>query len=314
VLHLLSGTFVFGAAGSYREVRRRLRPVREVFRQASSALLRERARRRFSAGDVRRSHGLSAPLIVSLTSYPPRFPTLRPTLECLLTQSIKPDRTVLWVADSDLHALPSEVVELERRGLDIETCADMGPFKKLVPALIRWPDAFICTADDDVYYHRTWLAEFVSHLAPSARVIPCHVARGVAVDGQGAPLPYRRWRHEASSRPHPLVFPIGLGGVLYPPASLSPEATNAALFTALCPTSDDVWVYWMARRNGWTFHRISNRQFVCWTGSQQVALQHDNLAFGNDLQIARLTATFGFPPFPERFHPHDARPAEVLHG
>src|SRR5262245_38866814 len=73
---LLLGTFVLGAMNSYREARRRLRPVRDALRQASSALLRERARRRFAASDLPRSHGLSAPLIVSLTSYPPRFPTL----------------------------------------------------------------------------------------------------------------------------------------------------------------------------------------------------------------------------------------------
>src|SRR5262245_7345809 len=100
---------------------------------------------------------------------------------------------------------------------------------------------------------------------------------------------FRRW-------PHRLTFPIGVGGVLYPPGCLTREATEIELFAALCPKSDDAWVYWMAQRNGWQFHRVGKRQFVCWTGSQEIALQHHNIPLGNDLQVAQLKARFGFPP------------------
>jgi hypothetical protein len=299
--------------GLFREARRKLRPVRAALRKISSAFLRERARRRFAAQDRPQPHGLPGPLVVSLTSYPPRFPTLRPTLECLLRQSVRADHTVLWVANSDLESLPLDVIELEGHGLTIETCADIGPFKKLIPALRRWPDAFICTADDDAFYHRTWLAELVSHWAPHEAAIPCQLARRVAIDADGAPAAYAKWRHESGEGASTFTFPIGLGGVLYPPGSLTSEATDAKLFTSLCPKSDDAWAYWMAQRNGWKFHRIGRRWFVCWAGSQEIALQHDNMPIGNDLQIARLKARFGFPPAPPaRWRSEAAREAESV--
>lgn len=46
-------------------------------------------------------HGLSVPLIVSLTSYSLRFKKLHLTLKCLLNQSIEPDKIILWISYDD---------------------------------------------------------------------------------------------------------------------------------------------------------------------------------------------------------------------
>jgi len=43
----------------------------------------------------RRRHHLHAPLVVSLTSYPPRFGTLALTLHSPLRQTLKPDHLIL---------------------------------------------------------------------------------------------------------------------------------------------------------------------------------------------------------------------------
>src|SRR5579864_6248399 len=96
-------------------------------------------------------HGLPGTLVVSLTSYPPRFPTVALTLRCLLTQSIKPDHVILWIAHADEARLPPEVLALRALGLEIRSTEDLRSFKKIVPALRDFPDAFIVTADDDVY-------------------------------------------------------------------------------------------------------------------------------------------------------------------
>jgi hypothetical protein len=285
---------------AYRELRSRLRPVRRAWRTMLGQVLLTRTALRWNSWLRQRNHPLRGELIVSLTSFPPRFATLAATLKCLLSQSVRPDRVVLWVSHADLPLVPLEVTALVPLGLEIRPCDDIGAFKKLIPALRRWPSAYIVTADDDVYYDPHWLKSLIGAYRPSRACAPCHRAHNIRLDARGArPAPYRSWRKLARpGESSPLVFPTGVGGVLYPPGSLHRDVLDEETFTALCPTSDDAWVYWMALRNGWQFERASNREFVCWPGSQVFALQHANVAGANDRQIANLCERFGYPAAP----------------
>jgi len=288
------------AAQMYRAARSTLRPLRSAARDIAGALLRLWVTfqwRRRRAGDA---HTLPAPLIVSLTSYPARFPTLALTLKCLLSQSIRPDVVLLWIARTDLDRLPPDVVALTADGLIIRPTADLRSFKKIVPALKAYPDAFIAIADDDVFYHRTWLAQLLDGYVSGRREIPCHRAHLIGLTDKGAPLPYLRWRHDArSSKISALTFATGVGGALYPPGSLHRDTVRQDLFMALCPASDDAWLFWMARLSGWRFRKVGGRKtFIPWPGTQRVALQHENAGGGNDAQIAALVAHYGFPSEP----------------
>jgi hypothetical protein len=68
-------------------------------------------------------------------------------------------------------------------------------YKKIIPALDAFPDAFICTADDEVYYWPTWLEELVRSANPHERVITCHRAHEIARTAQGAFASYRQWTY-----------------------------------------------------------------------------------------------------------------------
>jgi len=261
-----------------------------------------------------RVHGLAAPLIVSVTSYPKRFRTLALTIKCLLSQTIAPDAVMLWIADADKQALPGNVLTLQEAGLTIEYTEDLGSFKKIIPALRRFPKAFIATADDDVYYWPTWLEELVSAHSPGRREIVCHRVNKIRLGADSLPLPYTQWDFEyAGSEPSPLIFPTGVGGVLYPPDHLHPDVIDEATFRALCPSTDDAWLYWMGQRAGSQFRRTelgdtvtrglgssSRLSMTPWPGSQGVSLWRSNvlLGGGNDHQIRNLIDRFGFPPTP----------------
>lgn len=260
-------------------------------------------------------HGLTAPLIVSVTSYPKRFKTLGLTLKCLLSQTVAPDAVVLWIANADKEALPAEVLALQKAGLTIEYTEDLKSFKKIIPALRRFPNAFIATADDDVYYWPTWLAELVNAYSPAKREILCHRVNRIRLGANGLPLPYTQWDFEHMGfQPSPLIFPTGVGGVLYPPAHLHPDVVDEATFSALCPSADDAWMYWMGLRGGSQFRRTElarpmirwpgmSRRFsmIAWPGSQKVSLHWQNVpqGGGNDVQIRKLIDRFGFPPTPQ---------------
>ncbi|MCW8843194.1 MAG: glycosyltransferase family 2 protein [Rhodobacteraceae bacterium] len=244
-------------------------------------------------------HGLEAPLVVSLTSHAPRFATLAATLRGLLGQKVAADVIVLWVGHDDMAALPEDVRALERLGVTIRATEDVGPHTKIIPALTAYPGAFIVTADDDQYYPPGWLGRLVAGYRADRREIVCLRTHLIRLDDQGLPLPYRKWGFEKTGGDRPdLVFPTGVGGVLYPPGCFDADVTNAALFRELAPKADDLWLYWMARRHGWIFRRVGrSKPPINWPGSQEEALWKGNLGqgAGNDQQIERLVAHYGFP-------------------
>jgi hypothetical protein len=236
-------------------------------------------------------------VVVSLTSYPPRFGTLHLTLKSLLSQSYVPDRIVLWIAHADMALLPVAVTDLQRAGLEIIACDDIKSYKKMIPLLQRGSEAAIVTADDDVYYWRDWLRQLVQARSPGKLEIVCHRMHRIKLNADGLPVSYNDWDFETSNaESSPLNFPTGIGGVLYPANVFGPEVLDEHAFMTLCPRGDDIWFWWMARANGATFKRVPEVNEVhCWDGSQEVALWKDNIgATFNDNQIRAMIGAYGF--------------------
>jgi hypothetical protein len=246
-----------------------------------------------------RPHGLSGPVVVSLTSYGPRLASLHLTLKCLLRQTVKPDAVVLWLAEPDLDVAPDSLREMQTQGVRLMPTEDLKSFKKIIPALKAWPEAFVVTADDDVYYRSTWLEELIGGWSGDPREIVSRRARRIALGPDGAPEPYARWRwcHEQGLVSTTLL-PVGMGGVLFPPGSLArPDVFDQASFMQLCPTADDMWLYWMARKAGSVVRKVGRqRTYFFWPRTQDVGLANINRRAGaNDVQIRSMVDRFGFP-------------------
>lgn len=268
-----------------RRYARALKAVQEFPRQASKL-----------------PHGLDRPLVVTLTSYPPRFPHLGKTLRSLLDQTVAPDDVVLWLAHPDIPALPQDVRDLEAHGLEIRGCDDLRSYKKLIPALREDPDRYFVTADDDVYYPPDWLAGLVE----TARAHPAEVvawrAHIALLDEDGDFRPYREW-HLATDRtvlsePAQRLFPTGVGGILYPPHCFADDIDDRDLFLSLAPHGDDIWFFWQARAKGTAYRRVPAWfDIVEWPSTQGVALYESNMmGDGNDRQIAAMAAHYGPVP------------------
>lgn len=272
----------------------------KTIRQAvGSRWLGRAAMRRLARPGKARPHGLPGDLIISLTSYPPRFGSLHLTLACLLDQSVRPDRVMLWIAHNDMGQLPGSVTSLRARGLEIRACDDLRSYKKLIPALEEYPHGWIVTADDDIYYRRDWLAELVEGQDGTADVT-CHRGHRIGFSADGSIGPYSEWdrnvQDAAARRPSTDLVPTGVGGVLYPPNALDPRVTDRALFQSLCPDGDDLWFYWCARMAGTRHRKIGGRHWpISWAGTQESSLWNDNELGGNDAAIAALTNEFGYP-------------------
>ncbi|MEP7221690.1 MAG: hypothetical protein ABI673_03370 [Novosphingobium sp.] len=253
----------------------------------------------FPLQSAARSHNLDTELIVSLTSYPARFATLALTLRGLLDQTVRPDRTVLWIAHADHAMLPADVLALSGHGLEIRLCDDTRSYKKLVAALQAFPGAAIVTADDDVYYPPRWLETLLAAATDAPGAIVAHRAHHAHIGHDGRFAAYANWDMAVASPgddpPGRLLFPTGHGGVFYPARSLDPRVCDVALFTALCPTADDVWFFWMGRLNGTAYRGASGLgELLNWDGTDETALFHQNwLGNENDTQIAAMEDRFG---------------------
>jgi hypothetical protein len=198
-----------------------------------------------------------------------------------------------------MKELPGSVLALAARGLEIRQTNDTGPYKKIIPVLREFPDAFIVTADDDIYYGPHWLRDLMAGWDGDHHQIVCHRAHFILSNEEGTPLPYNEWKQcVRTPKKSTVLFPTGAGGVLYPPRSLSNDALDENLFMKLAPRADDLWLYWMGRRAGATY-KLPARMHGAphWPGTQAVSLRDENQgASGNDIKIANLIRHYGCPP------------------
>jgi hypothetical protein len=279
------------ALRSFRKARRERKRVKRALKALS----------RFPRHPDAPRHGLPADLVVSLTSYPPRFPTLHLTIKSLLDQTVRPDRIVLWIASEDWDALPGSVTALQGERFTVRTYDDMRSFKKIVPALIHYPDAFILIADDDVFYPPSWIGGLVDAHDPCHPAILYYRGHRIVYGADGALAPYRRWQREVNDNecllPSTDVMPTGVGGVLYPPGSLPAATVDVPLFKQLSPTCDDSWLYFMWRGNGWKARRVPGEKLrvVTWPDTQEQSLMTFHRGGKKDEHLRALSDHFGIP-------------------
>lgn len=244
-----------------------------------------------------RTHGLRGELVLSLTSFPGRFPLLHLTLMSLLHQTVRPDRVVLWVDEKYAGLVPARVRALEAHGLSIRTWPDdIKSYMKIVPTLTCWPEATIVTADDDIHYWPTWLEELLAASAHAPGSVVCHRAHRIVRDEAGRLRPYRQWRWgvDVPARGNDLFF-TGVGGVLYPPGALTRCAAEGDRYKQLSPHGDDIWLNWMTRLQGWDVTTTGRgRRLVGWLGGQRSGLYRHNVrGHGNDEALQRMVESYG---------------------
>jgi hypothetical protein len=277
----------------------RLRALRDRLQQVVGLRAAERAVSAFPRVKTKEKHELSFPVMISLTSYPPRFQFLSKTIKSLIDQDIVFDRIVLWVSEDDFDFLPQDVLSLQDFGLEICKCKELLSYKKLIPAVEKFPEYGIVTADDDIYYPKNWLRSLLYVARSEHKAIVCtraHIAK-VSIDGRLEK--YESWvldTHLTSDISEcELLFPTGGAGALYPPNIFPRILCDESKFLSLCPRADDLWFFWIAEMSNIKHIRTVERfPLICWQGSQESGLFYDNLLNGgNNEQIKNLENFFG---------------------
>lgn len=196
-------------------------------------------------------------LVISLTSFPGAIDYAAGVIKSLLHGSVLPDKIVLYVTMSQFEGigLPKEILELERDNEIFEIRnydREIRSYRKLIPALMDFPEATIVTVDDDVAYHRHMLRDLLNLHMKFPQDILAHRAKRISLGNPYKKWKKYRWYHFLGRRYYLRYDTIqtGVGGVLYPAHSLRAEMMDEGLFTGLAPTADDLWFWAAAVANG----------------------------------------------------------------
>lgn len=203
-------------------------------------------------------------LIISLTSFPARIDSVTVVINSLLKQTYKADKIILWLGKDQFpnhdKDLPDDLLDLCKKGLEIQYVKDIRSYTKLIPALQKYPDATIITVDDDIVYGCHMVEKLVREHKKHPQDILCHritkfsYEKGKFYTTVGG---HDYWR--GASYLNKLT---GVGGVLYPPHCLHREILDEKLFKDLAPTNDDLWFWCMAVLNGTGIRVVKRPEYV----------------------------------------------------
>ena len=218
-------------------------------------------------------------LIVSLTSFPERINTINITITTLLTQTLKPDRLILWLANEQFpnkeKDLPQKLLDLKTFGLEIKWCEDLRSYKKIVPTLKEFPNDIIVTADDDLYYSVTWLESLYNAYLKNPENI--YVKRATRLDIENSKIkPLKRDKRFNKDFDKKSFYNMILSGsgCLFPPNSLYKDILDKELFLKLLPTHDDVYTWAMLVLNDKKIEVVGgfSEDILCVEDTQQFGL------------------------------------------
>jgi len=238
-------------------------------------------------------------IIVSLTSYPDRIYDIHYCLYSLLNQSFKPDKLILWLSKEEFpnleKNLPSRILKLKKHGLEIKwTEKNFKNYDKLINPLKEYPDDFIVTADDDLYYPGDWLERLYENY--DGENIIAHRAHLVSFES-GSVKPYDQWEKSIETDEISVLnFPTTGGGVLYPPNVFYKDVLKDELFLKLTPHADDIWFWGMVVLNNRKIKVIKDgfKRLIYINPERELNLNDDGTLFKenvrgrNDEQLSAL--------------------------
>lgn len=235
-------------------------------------------------------------VVVSLTTYGIRIHDVYLAIESIMQGSVKPNHIVLWLSEEEFKGktLPVSLQKQVERGLQIEYCADIRSFKKLIPSLKMFPNACIVTIDDDIMYDFDILERLINTHKLNPNCVCANRIHRMRLDENNMPSSYMRWDWCVNDyNPNKMNFLTSGGGTLFPPTIFHDEVFNKSVFMEICKYADDVWFNAMLLLNHVPIIKSYTRSFrgedyLEISNVQYLGLCHENINAidcRNDVQI-----------------------------
>ena len=233
-------------------------------------------------------------VVVSLTSFPARIGRIWLVIECMLRQSVLPDKIILYLAQSQFpHKqvdLPQKLKNYINNGqIEVKFVEDLRSHKKYFYSFQEYQDSLIILVDDDIFYPsyivKQLLAEYKKH--PDAVI--CSRGRTVRKDKEHF-LPYKEWETLKSyAGPSAAIFHTSGGGTLYDPTVFVKDLFDKKVFLSYCKFADDVWLNIHLQRSNLKIVETPGYSEILPILNRSNALKHHNVVDGgNDVQLNNL--------------------------
>ncbi len=235
-------------------------------------------------------------IVATLTSFPARIQTVHIAIKTIMAQSVKPDKILLWLAEEqfpDKNALPQNLLELEKRGLEIRFCDDLKSHKKYYYAFPEFSEHLLATFDDDLLYPLDTLKKLYKLHKKYPQDTVCISAMNTLDDREVLPSSWAFYqpgdRVISSERSQPFTG----AGALFQPQKISSCLYDKERITNDAPYADDLWLYHICKKSGIKVTRIrEHRPFPLEIYNEnRVTLFDINGAHGgnmNDVQWANI--------------------------
>lgn len=227
-------------------------------------------------------------IVVSLTTYPARVASVWITVTSLLQQTMKPCKVILWLAEEQFpeHRLPGSLLRLQKRGLEIRFCDDIKPHKKYYYAMQEYPEYYIITADDDIFYPEDHIERLWKGHEKYPDTVICHWSHRIDFDSEHKFVPYNDWVDNGEEIPSFATLAVGCNGILYPPQCLPKEAFDKNKIIEISLNTDDLWLKCMEIIGGYKtvncnetgllyFNIVSTRKSGLWTSNTGESRNND---------------------------------------
>ncbi len=186
-------------------------------------------------------------IIASVTTIPSRISKTSLAMESMFRQSIHPDKVILWLGKKEFSdiTLPTSILRLQKKGLEIRYVEDVGVHTKYYYVLQEFHNDFVITFDDDVFYPNNTISGLLKAYRENPGCVCAHWVWQMKRTESGKVGNRNRFRDlfgkQQVKASHDLVA-LGVGGVLYPPRCLTKETFNIKRARELTPTADDIWL------------------------------------------------------------------------
>ena len=238
-------------------------------------------------------------IVISLTTFPPRFDKVHLTIECMLHQTIRPDKVVLWLCEDECKnvRLPETITGLCQYGLEIRYAKEnLKPHNKFIYSALEYKDSIIITVDDDIIYDHRMVETLLKGYKMHSDCVICNMAHEIVLGKDGKPDTYDRWHGGAIGKTGPsfALVALGVGGVLYPPNIFDDVYFNMELIKKMALTADDLWLKYNEVRLGVRVYKVhaQAKNPVTISKSQAVSLTSINNGNGRNNAVIKALNNF----------------------
>ncbi len=237
-------------------------------------------------------------IVISLTSFPGRIADVWIVIECLLRQTYKADKIILWIDKErfNLEELPAHLKNQMKRGLEIRLVKDLRSHTKYYYALKEYNNSFVITVDDDCYYPENLIENLMKIHREYPNSIAANRIHKIQFEDNRI-LPYKKWSHNFSPKNtvNGAYLLTGVSGVLYPPNLFDAPFFDTTVFMEKCKFADDMWLTINAFRLNIAVasNNTFNKDMIAVSKSAQVRLlNYNSRGNGNDSQLRAVLDHF----------------------